>query len=99
MWWTEVTIGQLIPMAIFFSPARKKQGGLILGAIYTIIGLALNRSSIVWFGLQGPAGYSYSPHWIEILITLAAVSAAILLYSLGVRYVGTLRPHTAEADS
>ena len=35
----------------------------------------------------------------EILITLAAVSAAIILYTLGVRYVATLRPHTVDAES
>jgi Ni/Fe-hydrogenase subunit HybB-like protein len=98
IWWTEVVIGVVIPMIIFLSRARHTHRGLILGAIYVIVGLALNRSANAWLGLRAPAGYSYTPSWIEIGITVAAVAAAALLYSLGVKYVSTFYPPASKGD-
>jgi Ni/Fe-hydrogenase subunit HybB-like protein len=99
LWWTEVIVGVVVPLVIFISPARKTERGLLLGVIYAIVGLAINRSTIAWFALRAPAGYTYFPHWIEICIAVAAISAAILLYSLGVRYLSTFGEPALEADS
>jgi Ni/Fe-hydrogenase subunit HybB-like protein len=98
IWWTEVVIGVVIPTAIFWSRARRTHRGLIVGAIYVIVGLALNRSANAWFGLRAPAGYSYTPSWIEIAITVAAIAAAALLYSLGVKYVSTFHPPESQGE-
>ena len=73
IWWTEVVIGVVLPMIIFLSRARHTHRGLLIGSIYVIVGLALNRSANAWLGLRAPAGYSYSPSWLEIGITAAAV--------------------------
>jgi len=59
--------------------------------VYVVIGLALNRAANAWFALQAPAGYTYTPHWIEIGIVAAAFAAGILLFSLGVRNLPALR--------
>jgi Ni/Fe-hydrogenase subunit HybB-like protein len=92
VWWAEVVLHVLIPVGIFMSPARHTHRGLLIGSIYTIVGLALNRSANAWLGLRAPAGYSYTPSWMEIGITVAAVSAAVLIYSLGVKYVSEFHP-------
>jgi Ni/Fe-hydrogenase subunit HybB-like protein len=39
---------------------------------------------------------TYSPHWIEWSTTIAAVAAAILLYSLAVRFIPVLRETVSE---
>jgi len=98
VWWAEVVIHALIPIGIFLSPARRTHRGLLIGSIYTIVGLALNRSANAWLGLRAPAGYSYTPSWMEIGITVAAVAAAALIYSLGVKYVSAFHPPEPDAE-
>jgi Ni/Fe-hydrogenase subunit HybB-like protein len=91
IWLAEMLIGVIAPLAIFFSRARESEGGLLAGTICVIVGLAINRSTIAWFALEAPPGASYTPHWIEYAITIAAVAAGILFFSLGVRYLEALR--------
>jgi Ni/Fe-hydrogenase subunit HybB-like protein len=98
IWWAEVVIGIVIPAIIFLSRARQTHRGLIMGSLYAIVGLALNRSANAWFGLQAPVGYSYTPSWIEIGIVVAAVAAAALLYTLGVKYVSTFHPPESDQE-
>jgi len=99
LWWTEMVIGVVIPLIVFVSPARHTQRGLLLGAIYVIVGLAINRSTNAWFALSAPAGYTYTPHWMEISIAVAAICAAALLYCLGVRYLMMRQEMALEGES
>lgn len=92
----EIFIGLLIPLILFSSRARESERGLLLGVIYTLIGLAINRSSIALFALRAPAGAAYFPHWIEFGIVIGAVAFGILAFTLGVRYVPTLREGMLE---
>ena len=92
----EIIIGVILPLIIFASRARESEGNLLTGTICTLVGLALNRSLISWFALRVPAGATYFPHWMEIVIVIAAFAAAILLFSLGVRYLPVFPEHAAE---
>ena len=92
----EMIIGVIMPLIIFSSRARESERGLLLGVIYTLVGLALNRSAIAWFGLRAPAGAAYFPHWIEFGIVIAAVAFGILAFTLGVRYLPALREGVLE---
>jgi len=92
----EMIFGLIVPLIIFTSRAGRSESGLLIGVIYTLLGLAINRSSIAWFALRAPAGATYCPHWIEFGIVLAAFSFGILFFALGVRYVPTLRQAALE---
>lgn len=92
----EIIIGVIVPLIIFASRGRESEGGLVVGAICTVVGILINRMSIAWFALSAPPGATYSPHWMEWGITIAAVAAAILFYSLAVRYVPVLRETVTE---
>ena len=92
----EIIIGVIVPLIIFASRGRESEGGLVVGAICTVVGILINRMTIAWFALNAPPGATYSPHWIEWSITIAAVAAAILFYSLAVRYVPVLRETVTE---
>lgn len=92
----EIVIGVIVPLIIFASSARESEGGLLAGAICTVVGILINRMSIAWFALNAPPGATYFPHWIEWAIAIAAVAAGILFYSLAVRYVPVLRETVTE---
>jgi Ni/Fe-hydrogenase subunit HybB-like protein len=92
----EVIFGLIMPLIVFTSRAAKTESGLLLGVVYTLVGLAINRSSIAWFALRAPAGATYSPHWMECGIVLGAVSFGVLAFALGVRYVPVLQEAAVE---
>ena len=98
MWVAEMILGVIMPLVIFGTRIRRSKTCLLFGAIYTLLGLALNRSSIAWFALQAPAGATYVPHWMEFAIVIAAFAFGILFFCLGVNYVPTLRKSVTEGE-
>jgi Ni/Fe-hydrogenase subunit HybB-like protein len=92
----EMIIGVIVPLIIFASRGGESERGLLAGTVYVIVGLAFNRSAIAWFALRAPAGATYSPHWMEFGITIAAFAFGILFLALGVRYLPTLREPVLE---
>jgi len=96
VFWVEVIL--LAAAMVIYFRARESENAMLAGAICTLSWLALNRFTIAWFALNAPAGLSYSPTWIEIAIVVAAFSAGILFYELGIRYVPGLRAGVVEVD-
>lgn len=92
----EMAIGVIMPLIIFNSRAGESERGLLMGTVYVLVGLALNRSATAWFALRAPAGATYFPHWMEFGIVIAAAAFAILFFTLGVRYLPTLRQSVLE---
>ncbi len=97
LFWLELIL-LIVPMGIYFSKARESENVLLLGSVLTLLWLALNRSTIAWFALEPPSGYTYTPTVIEIVITVAAFAAGILFYSLGVRYLPELKESVLEKE-
>lgn len=95
LFWVELVL-LLVPLGIYFSKYRENENALLVGTVSTLLWLALNRSTIAWFALKPPSGYSYTPTWIEIGIVIAAFAAGVLFYSLGVRYLPKLREGVLE---
>ena len=96
LWWIEMIVGVVVPLVIYATRARESKGMLLLAAICVVIGLAINRATTAWFALSATEGYTYSPHWMEYGIMAAAFAAIILFYTLGVRYLKTLREPVLE---
>ena len=96
LWWVEMIIGVVVPLVIFASKLRDSKGMLLLSSIGVIIGLAINRATTAWFALAPVEGYTYAPHWMEYGIMAAAFAAIALFYTLGVRYLKTLREPVLE---
>ncbi len=90
LFWMEIIL-VVVPMALFFSGAGNKETRLLAGSVCALVALAINRSVVAWFALAPTPGYSYTPHWIELVITAAAFAAGILFYSLGVRNLPELK--------
>lgn len=84
----EILVGVIAPMALFgIRKARENNTGLIAGAALVLLGLALNRTNVALLAYQAPAGASYFPHWMEIVISLSAVAAGVLIFGLAIRFL------------
>ncbi len=95
IFWIELVL-LAAPLVIYFSKARENENLLLLGTVSTLLWLALNRSTIAWFALKAPSGWTYSPTWVEVGIVVAAFAAGILFYTLGVRKLPKLREGILE---
>jgi len=95
VFWVEVIL-LVAAMVIYLSRLRENENILLIGTACTLVWLAINRSTVAWFALRAPAGATYFPTWIEIGIVVASFAAGILFYSLGLRYLPTLREGVIE---
>jgi len=96
LWWLEIVIGALVPLVIYATRLRDSKRNLLVAAICVIVGLAINRATTAWFALSPVEGYTYTPHWMEYAIMASALAAIALFYTLGVRYLKTLREPVLE---
>jgi Ni/Fe-hydrogenase subunit HybB-like protein len=85
--WFELGIGVLIPMVLLaFARVRLSQTGLFMSATMIILGFILNRMNITITGMEGSAGMSYLPSWMEAVITLSIVTAGFIAFAVTARY-------------
>ncbi len=84
----EMIVGVIAPMFVFGNrELRQSRSGLFQGSGLVLLGLGLNRVNVALLGLQAPAGTAYFPHWIELVISLAAIVAGVLLFGLAARFL------------
>ncbi len=96
----EIGVGVILPMVLFsIRRVRESSTGLIMGAACALLGLALNRTSVALIAHEAPQGASYFPHWMEIVISVAAVAAGVLLFILAVRFLPILPEEVRRRQS
>jgi Ni/Fe-hydrogenase subunit HybB-like protein len=87
----EILVGAVVPIILFaFKKMRNSSTGLIAGSACVLVGVALNRTNVAIFAYAAPAGAVYVPHWMEVLISVAAIAAGVLLFVLAVRFLPIL---------
>jgi Ni/Fe-hydrogenase subunit HybB-like protein len=87
----ELGLGVVVPLVLFSKRRfREAESGLILGASCVLAGLALNRANVALLALSAPTGAVYIPHWMEVVVAMAAVAAAVLSFALAVRLLPVL---------
>jgi Ni/Fe-hydrogenase subunit HybB-like protein len=86
--WLEKTVGVLIPFLVLAQKRfRENQTALFWSAAMIIIGFVLNRLNISITGMEGWAGKSYFPSWMEISVTLSIVAAGFIVFGLAAKYL------------
>ena len=84
----EMVIGVIVPMVLFGTRRVRESGrGLAWGATCVLVGLAINRTSVPLLALSAPAGATYSPHWMEYAVAVAAIAAGVLIFALAARFL------------
>lgn len=87
-YWFEKLVGVIIPFAVLSQRKfRENQTALFWSASLMIIGFILNRLNISITGMEGWAGQSYFPTWMEISVTLSIVVAGFIVFALAAKYL------------
>ncbi len=98
-WWMEVILGALIPALILLTPRlRRRDIWIIVAALLAMGGIIVNRWNVTLSGLVVPVDWSpgianvfpvreYMPTAIEWGIALGVVGYALLMLTLGLRYL------------
>jgi len=87
--WLEVGLGGLAPTIMLLVPIiRAQRWSQGLGAGLILFGVFMNRCNATMFGQTPPPGTPpYSPHLIEWLTTLGIITAVMLAWYIGVRWL------------
>ena len=95
MYWLEIGLGIITPLILLsFKKIRQNPTGLFFGAVMIIIGFILNRMNISITGMEAWAGISYFPSWMEIMVTVAIVTAGFVVFSYAARYLPVFKHET-----
>lgn len=96
LWWVEVIGGVILPMALLsMASIRQNRTRLFWSAMLVVGGLVLNRFNVSLFALSPRPGFSYSPHWMEIAVSVGLVAAGVLVFMLANRYLPVAHHETA----
>ena len=88
MFQAEFLLGVIAPIILLLIPAvRRDDFGLLASSVMVIAGFLMNRINVSITGLEGAAGTSYVPSWMEVAVTLSLTGIGFLLFSLAVRYL------------
>lgn len=81
----ENLVGIILPVAILLVPKLRQSIGWIFRAgLLTLLGLVLYRLNV---GLVSMAGVPYTPHWMELAVTIGLFSAGILAFGLAMKHL------------
>ena len=98
-WVFEVILGVIVPAVLFISPRfNRNPAGLVMGAILAVFGIIVNRWNVTVSGLFVPLSYSpgtlyqlapgnYFPNLVEWGIAALIIGYALLLITLGVKFL------------
>jgi Ni/Fe-hydrogenase subunit HybB-like protein len=87
LYWFEMSVGVLAPLLLLsMGRVRETYKGLFAGATMIIIGFILNRMNVSITGMEGAAGVTYFPSWMEITVTLMVVTIGFIVFTLAVKY-------------
>ncbi len=88
LYWLEISVGVLIPLAMLSQARiRQNQNGLFACGVMLVVGFVLNRMNVGISGMEGWAGKSYFPSWMEIAVTLSIVVVGFVLFALAAKYL------------
>lgn len=82
VWWGEVTVGVIVPLALFLTPeVRESRGLLFLSAFLVVIGVIWNRLNVAIVGVIVREWETYYPYWMELFITAGILAIGLLVLS------------------
>ena len=91
----ENMVGIILPIAILLVPKLRRSIRWIFRAgLLTLLGLILYRLNI---GLVSMAGVPYTPHWMELAVTIGLFSAGILVFGLAMKHLPLEEEQCAHA--
>jgi len=100
LFWGEMVLGVLLPMALFALPqVRRDERWLFFAALMTVLGFVVNRLNVAVTGMASSSGVRYVPSWMEFAVTASLVGMGFLLFGLAVKYLPVFPRQELEAES
>lgn len=88
MFWLEILIGSLIPIALLFSTRiRNSKHGLFTASLFVVFGFLLNRLNLSLTALQASSPVEYFPGIFEISVTLMVVALGFAAFRLAAKHL------------
>jgi Ni/Fe-hydrogenase subunit HybB-like protein len=91
MFLLEMAVGVAVPLVmLLMKNVRENINSIFFVNIMVISGILLNRLNVAIFGVyrdQSATGFSYFPSWMEIVVTLAFISMAVVGFKLASKYL------------
>ena len=88
MFLIEMAVGVVIPVGLLLvERVRTNSTGLVVAALFAVLGFVMNRLNVSVTGMEGAAGVQYVPSWMEITVSLGLVALGFALFALAVRYL------------
>ncbi len=109
-WLVEIFLCGLVPAIIMlYRPFRRKVWLLMIALFLIVLGVIVNRWNVTLSGLVAPPQWSpgvlgnvvtvaYFPSWTEVAVTIGIVGYALLILSLGLRYLPLFPEYDKEPD-
>jgi Ni/Fe-hydrogenase subunit HybB-like protein len=88
MFLLEMLVGVVLPVSLLIvERVRTNPTGLVVSALFAVLGFVMNRLNVSVTGMESAAGVQYVPSWMEVTVSLALVALGFALFSLAVRYL------------
>jgi Ni/Fe-hydrogenase subunit HybB-like protein len=87
LFWLEITVGAIIPIVLFSRRSvRESPKGLLIGALFVIGGLMLNRFNVSLLAINHLGGQPYTPNLMEFAVSFGIISAGVLAFGFIAKY-------------
>jgi Ni/Fe-hydrogenase subunit HybB-like protein len=84
----EMAVGVVLPVGLLLAArVRTHPTGLVIAALFAVLGFVTNRLNVSVTGMESAAGVQYVPSWMEITVSLGLVAMGFVLFTLAVRYL------------
>jgi len=90
----------LLPMGLFFYSYRTNNIPMVkIAAIFTILGVILNRLNVTIIGFRWDMAIRYVPSWMELIVTLAVIFTEIWIFRWVINRMPVLRDSPSWAKN
>jgi Ni/Fe-hydrogenase subunit HybB-like protein len=88
LFWLEILLGLVIPLALLLQPrVRASATGLYWSAVLVVFGFITNRMNVSITGFEGSTGVRYFPKWSELAVTGMIIATGFALFAAAVKYL------------
>jgi Ni/Fe-hydrogenase subunit HybB-like protein len=87
LFWFEILVGAVVPIVLFSQrKIRESSKGLLIGALFVIGGLMLNRFDVSLLAINHLGGQTYVPNILEFAVSFGIISAGVLVFGFVAKF-------------
>ncbi len=84
----EIVLGGILPMVMLFTPwVRQRRLWLAATQLTVVLGMLFNRLNVAVTAFQLGTGATYTPSWMEFVVSLGLAAIGFALFGLAVRHL------------